>query len=96
MEKFIAALKRTDKYRQKERIVRNAGEALLFGEIFYQKAGIANKEAEDILKMTCTRSKIPEPLRVAHLIASGLSRKRNGSRPPRSDEDVFTESKGRA
>ncbi len=36
-------------------------------------AGILEKDAEIILKKTSTRSHIPEPLRVAHLIASGLS-----------------------
>jgi len=36
-------------------------------------AGISLPDAEKIVKLTSTRSCIPEPLRVAHLIASGIS-----------------------
>lgn len=36
-------------------------------------AGVSLPEAEKIVELTSTRSCIPEPLRVAHLIASGIS-----------------------
>lgn len=36
-------------------------------------AGISETDAEKILKKTSTRSNIPEALRVAHIIASGLA-----------------------
>jgi len=36
-------------------------------------AGISESDAEKILKKTSTRSNIPEALRVAHIIASGLT-----------------------
>jgi uncharacterized protein len=36
-------------------------------------AGISLPDAEKIVELTSTRSCIPEPLRVAHLIASGIS-----------------------
>jgi endonuclease V-like protein UPF0215 family len=42
--------------------------------IFVQVAGMGIEDAERIVKETSTRSNIPEPLRVAHLIASGLSK----------------------
>lgn len=42
-------------------------------KIFLHVAGIGNKEAEHIVRMTSTRSNIPEALRVAHLVASGIS-----------------------
>jgi endonuclease V-like protein UPF0215 family len=42
--------------------------------IFMQVAGIGREDAERIVKETSTRSNVPEPLRVAHLIASGLSK----------------------
>ena len=38
-----------------------------------QVAGISKSDAEKILKKTSTRSNIPEALRVAHIIASGLT-----------------------
>jgi len=40
--------------------------------IYVQIAGISEKDAEKILRNTSTRSNIPEALRVAHIIASGL------------------------
>jgi len=40
--------------------------------VYIQIAGIAEKDAEKILRSTSTRSNVPEALRVAHIIASGL------------------------
>jgi endonuclease V-like protein UPF0215 family len=42
--------------------------------IFMQIASISNGDAEKIVKETSTRSNVPEPLRVAHIIASGLTK----------------------
>jgi endonuclease V-like protein UPF0215 family len=49
--------------------------------IYIQKAGIGAKSAEKIVRLTSIRSNIPEPLRVAHLIATGI---------------IFGESRGKA
>jgi len=38
-----------------------------------QTVGIISEDAQKIVALTSTRSSIPEPLRVAHLIASGTS-----------------------
>jgi endonuclease V-like protein UPF0215 family len=40
--------------------------------IYIQYRGITFSDAEKIVKLSSTRSLIPEPLRVAHLIASGI------------------------
>ncbi|KKG08362.1 hypothetical protein EO95_12175 [Methanosarcina sp. 1.H.T.1A.1] len=48
---------------------------------YIQKAGIGIKSAEKIVRLTSIRSNIPEPLRVAHLIATGI---------------IFGESRGKA
>jgi len=40
--------------------------------IYIQYRGITFADAEKIVKLSSTRSLIPEPLRVAHLIASGI------------------------
>jgi endonuclease V-like protein UPF0215 family len=82
---FIKAMGGLDKYEKRLIAVNNAGNIYTYGDIFYQKAGIGNEEAEDILKSTATNSNIPEPLRAAHIIASGMSRKKG----------EFFESKGR-
>jgi endonuclease V-like protein UPF0215 family len=42
-------------------------------KIYVQFSGIFEEDAEKILQMTSTRSNIPEALRVAHLVASGIS-----------------------
>jgi endonuclease V-like protein UPF0215 family len=42
--------------------------------VYMQVAGVSEKDAEKILKNTSTRSNVPEALRVAHIIASGLTR----------------------
>jgi endonuclease V-like protein UPF0215 family len=43
-------------------------------KVYMEISGIRESDARRILQMTSTRSSIPEPLRVAHLIASGTSR----------------------
>jgi endonuclease V-like protein UPF0215 family len=41
--------------------------------IFLHVAGISAVDAEKVVRLTSTRSNVPEALRVAHLIASGIS-----------------------
>jgi uncharacterized protein len=42
-------------------------------KIYLELAGISLSEGQKIIKLTSIRSCLPEPLRVAHLIASGIS-----------------------
>ena len=42
--------------------------------IFVQVAGVSKEDAEKIVRKSSTRSNVPEPLRVAHIIASGLTK----------------------
>jgi endonuclease V-like protein UPF0215 family len=42
-------------------------------KIYLHAAGVSLPDAETIVRLTSTRSNIPEALRVAHLIASGIS-----------------------
>lgn len=42
--------------------------------IYVQIVGISEEDARKVLKRTSTRSNVPEALRVAHIIASGLTR----------------------
>jgi len=42
-------------------------------KIYIQNIGISRKDCLKLLNITCTHSNIPEPLRVAHLIAAGIS-----------------------
>ena len=42
-------------------------------KVYVQTVGISKEDAQKILRLTSTRSNIPEALRVAHLIASVIS-----------------------
>jgi len=42
-------------------------------EIYLELAGISLADAQEIVELTSTSSRFPEPLRVAHLIASGIT-----------------------
>jgi len=44
-----------------------------YGTTYYQKVGISDEEAKKIIKNTAINSRIPEPVRVAHLIAMGVT-----------------------
>jgi endonuclease V-like protein UPF0215 family len=58
--------------------MQNAGELLeMFtksrkAKVYLHVAGVGERDAEKIVRVTSTRSYVPEPLRVAHLVASGL------------------------
>ena len=67
--------------KQKIKLIQKAGNVVQVNNIFAQLTGIDLEDAKKILKVVCTRSLIPEPLRLAHLIASGIA---------------FGESRGRA
>ena len=80
LEEIRGALKNLPGFEVRWQAMRNAG--VLFeveprnGEnpIYIQTAGILREDAEKIIRKTSTRSNVPEALRVAHIIASGLAR----------------------
>jgi len=59
--------------KDKIKLIEKAGKVVQINDIFVQLTGIDLKHAIEILKIVCTRSLIPEPLRLAHLIASGVT-----------------------
>lgn len=72
------ALENLPEHEKRWQAIKNAGELIkvLMGNneaVYMQIAGISRSDAEKILKKTSTRSNIPEALRVAHIIASGLT-----------------------
>ena len=58
--------------KEKISLIEKAGEITKINGIFVQLMGINAVHAREILNIACTRSKIPEPIRLAHLIASGI------------------------
>ncbi len=77
LDAICLALKNLPKSEDRWRLVVEAGkinEVKNHGtNIYVELAGISLNEAQEIIKLTSTRSCLPEPLRVAHLIASGVS-----------------------
>lgn len=62
-------------------IIKKAGSIYPIDRLYVQVAGIGLYDAGELLKLTCVRSLVPEPIRMAHIIASGIK---------------FGESRGRA
>lgn len=71
--KKIHDVLRTINQKEKIRLLEKAGSIAPVGKVFIQLAGLSIEKAAEILKITCTRSLIPEPIRIAHLIASGIT-----------------------
>jgi len=73
------ALKKLPRSEERWKAVQNAGKITKVytrnrkEKVYMETAGIQEEDAERILRLTSTRSSVPEPLRVAHLIASGIT-----------------------
>ncbi len=80
LEKIRRALKNLPYFEVRWQAMENAGKLFEVetrnGEnpVYLHMAGILREDAENVMKETSTRSNIPEALRVAHIIASGLTR----------------------
>jgi endonuclease V-like protein UPF0215 family len=76
LRRFKAVLKQMPNAELRLRYVKNAGPIYQVSvknkKVYFQCYGISKDNAEKIIKETSTMSLIPEPLRVAHLIATGL------------------------
>ncbi len=57
---------------RKIRLLKNAGIPQKVGHIYIQHIGISFDAARQIVEKTSTKSFIPEPLRIAHIIAAGI------------------------
>ncbi len=73
MEKFIAALKKVSNFKKRLSLVQEAGEIHKFKKFFFQFYGCSEQEAKTALQKTILHSNLPEPVRLAHLIASGIT-----------------------
>lgn len=77
LEKTLKKLKMDKKYQ----LMLKAGQPRKTNHLFIQYAGLTLEKAANMVKVCATKSYLPEPLRVAHLIGAGM---------------VTGESKGRA
>lgn len=72
-QKVWKALRYFPSGRKKFDIFKNGGRVYNFGKIYFQVAGATEGRAKQIIQKTLLKSNVPEPVRVAHLIASGIS-----------------------
>ena len=76
LKKIKNALLHFKDFEKRWEIVKKAGKVrecyIRDKKIFYQSRGLKEVEVEEILNLSSTRGYIPEPLRVAHLIAGAL------------------------
>ncbi len=70
-EKIKETLEKINKS-NKYKIIKKAGKVEKINKIYIQRKGINLNKAREIIKISCTRSHIPEPIRIAHIIASGV------------------------
>jgi len=79
LEEIRSALRNLPEFESRWHAMENAGELFEVetrkGEnpVYVHIAGIMLEDAEKIMKTSSTRSNVPEALRVAHIIASGLA-----------------------
>jgi|SRR3989338_1561582 len=59
--------------KNKIKLIDKAGSVVPIGKIYVQLTGLSMEKAKEILRITCTRSLIPEAVRMAHIIASGIT-----------------------
>ena len=78
LKKIEKALKNANKktYKKKLGLMKKAGKIyktkIKNKNLYFQIVGIKEKQAKEIIKISATHAVIPEPLRIAHLIASGV------------------------
>lgn len=75
---FFAALKSLPNCRQRLEMAKAAGKFYSYQNAVYQKSGLGERECGEILRISCLHGNVPEPIRVAHLIASGLGGESRG------------------
>ena len=82
MAEVKRALKHLPDWRERWKLIKAAGRVypvrLKRGIAYMQFAGISRADAERVVELTATQGLIPEPVRVAHLIATGIGRGESG------------------
>lgn len=76
LKKVKNALKNFDDFKERWKVVKNAGKIkecrVKDKKVYYQSIGLNDEDTKEIISLSSTRSFIPEPLRVAHIIATAV------------------------
>jgi endonuclease V-like protein UPF0215 family len=73
MEKIRRALEGLPRGERRWRLIEQAGAMEAVGGVMVQRVGLTLGEARELLEATTLHGKLPEALRVAHLIAGGVT-----------------------
>jgi len=71
-KKIFSALEKLG-MKKKIDIIKNMPKPVKINDIYVQHIGLGKEETKKLLKICCTHSNLPEAIRVAHLVASGIS-----------------------
>jgi endonuclease V-like protein UPF0215 family len=74
LDKFFEALELLPGAAAKRALVEDAGPIEKCGGLWVQRAGLSLDEAATLMQCTTLHGAIPEPLRLAHIIAGGTTR----------------------
>ena len=72
-KEIFSALRRFKDCKKRVSLIEKAGKISKFNSIYFQFAGCDERIAKQVLKKTIVNANIPEPIRLAHLIASGIT-----------------------
>jgi endonuclease V-like protein UPF0215 family len=78
IKEFLNAQKRFQDFEMRRKIVEKSGKFHRFGKVWFQFSGLSEKECQEILSLSSKHSIVPEPIRIAHIIATGLSGESRG------------------
>jgi endonuclease V-like protein UPF0215 family len=76
-----ALLERTHNGAEKWELIEKHGPCEKLGALWVQRVGLTSVEAAELLAATTSHGNIPEPLRLAHIIAGGVERGASRGRP---------------
>lgn len=76
-----ALVERTPGGAEKWALIEKQGPLERCGALWVQRVGLTLREAADLLAATTSHGNIPEPLRLAHIIAGGVERGASRGRP---------------
>ena len=79
-ELFFRALAKVPGAAEKRAFIEQAGPPEPLASLWVQRAGLSMEEAQRMLERTTTHGVIPEPLRLAHIIAGGMTTGRSRGR----------------
>ncbi|MEW6294849.1 MAG: DUF99 family protein [Candidatus Diapherotrites archaeon] len=74
MKKIRKALSHIPQTKKRIKLIKKAGKINSFEGIYFQCSGIAPEKARTIIRKTRKYSLLPEPLRLSHMIASGITK----------------------